>query len=43
MDFGTMVSVCGGALLANGSLVFVASVFASGYAAAWFVRRQWDD
>ena len=33
----------GGALLLSGSLVFLACLFASGYAAAWLVRRQWHD
>ena len=33
----------GGALLLSGSLVFLACLFASGYAAAWFVRKQWHD
>ena len=33
----------GGALLLSGSLVFLVCLFASGYAAAWFVRRQWHD
>ena len=36
-------ALTGGALLANGSLVFVICVFAGGYATAWFVRRQWND
>ncbi len=33
----------GGALLANGSIVFMLCVFAGGYATAYFVRRQWHD
>jgi hypothetical protein len=36
-------ALTGGALLANGSIVFLLSLFASGYATAYFVRRQWDD
>lgn len=36
-------ALTGGAMLLNGSLVFMACVFAGGYAAAWFVRRQWHD
>lgn len=36
-------ALTGGAMLANGSLVFVMCVFAGGYATAWFVRRQWND
>jgi uncharacterized membrane protein YedE/YeeE len=36
-------ALTGGAMLLNGSLVFMMCVFASGYAAAWFVRRQWHD
>lgn len=36
-------ALSGGALLLSGSLVFLVCLFASGYAAAWFVRRQWDD
>jgi hypothetical protein len=31
----------GGALLSVGSWIFMLSVFAGGYALAWFVRRQW--
>jgi hypothetical protein len=30
-------------MLLSGSLVFLICVFAGGYAAAWFVRRQWHD
>ena len=33
----------GGALLLSGSLVLLVCLFASGYAAAWFVRKQWHD
>ena len=33
----------GGALLLSGSLVFMVSLFISGYATAWFFRRQWHD
>ena len=36
-------ALTGGALLLTGSLVFMACIFAGGYAAAWFVRRQWHD
>ncbi len=36
-------ALSGGALLLNGSLVFMVCVFAGGYAAAWFFRRQWHD
>jgi hypothetical protein len=36
-------ALSGGALLLNGSLVFMGCVFAGGYAAAWFFRRQWHD
>jgi hypothetical protein len=36
-------ALSGGAMLLNGSLVFMVCVFAGGYAAAWFVRRQWHD
>jgi hypothetical protein len=36
-------ALSGGALLLSGSLVFMICVFAGGYAAAWFVRRQWHD
>ena len=36
-------ALTGGALLANGSIIFMVSVFAGGYAAAYFVRRQWHD
>jgi hypothetical protein len=36
-------ALSGGAVLLTGSLLFLISVFAGGYAAAWFVRRQWND
>ncbi len=36
-------ALSGGAMLLNGSLVFMVCVFAGGYAAAWFFRRQWHD
>jgi len=36
-------ALTGGALLANGSIVFMLCVFAGGYAAAYFARRQWHD
>ena len=36
-------ALTGGALLLTGSLVFLVCVFAGGYAAAFFVRRQWND
>lgn len=34
-------ALSGGALLSAGSWAFMLAVFAGGYAAAWFVRRQW--
>lgn len=34
-------ALSGGALLSVGSWLFMFSVFGGGYAAAWFVRRQW--
>jgi uncharacterized protein len=34
-------ALSGGALLATGSWIFMLMVFAGGYAAAWFVRREW--
>ena len=34
-------ALTGGSLLSVGSFAFMFSVFAGGYAAAWFVRRQW--
>jgi len=36
-------ALSGGALLLTGSLIFLVCIFAGGYAAAWFVRRQWND
>ncbi len=36
-------ALSGSAVLLTGSLFFLVSVFAGGYATAWFVRRQWDD
>ena len=36
-------ALTGGALLLSGSLVFLVCLFAGGYAAAYFVRRQWHD
>jgi uncharacterized membrane protein YedE/YeeE len=36
-------ALTGGALLLSGSLVFLVCVFVGGYAAALFVRRQWND
>jgi uncharacterized protein len=35
-------ALTGGAMLATGSLLFLISLFTSGYAAAWLVRRQWS-
>ncbi len=35
-------ALTGGAMLTSGSLLFLVSLFASGYAVAWFVRRQWS-
>lgn len=34
-------ALSGGAVLSVGSWAFMFSVFAGGYAAAWFLRRQW--
>jgi uncharacterized membrane protein YedE/YeeE len=34
-------ALSGGAALAAGSWAFMLSVFAGGYALAWFIRRQW--
>lgn len=34
-------ALTGGALLSAGAWAFMFSVFAGGYAAAWFVRREW--
>jgi uncharacterized membrane protein YedE/YeeE len=36
-------ALSGGALLLTGSIVFLISLFAGGFAAALFFRRQWDD
>lgn len=36
-------ALSGSAMLLSGSLAFLICVFAGGYAAAWFVRRQWHD
>ncbi|MBC8441651.1 MAG: YeeE/YedE family protein [Deltaproteobacteria bacterium] len=36
-------ALTGGAVLLTGSFVFLICLFASGYAAAYFVRRQWND
>jgi uncharacterized membrane protein YedE/YeeE len=36
-------ALTGGAMLLTGSLLFLVCVFAGGYAAAHFVRRQWND
>ena len=36
-------ALTGGALLASGSIAFMLCVFAGGYGAAYFVRRQWHD
>lgn len=35
-------ALSGGAMLAVGSWAFMLSVFAGGFAFAWFVRRQWQ-
>jgi uncharacterized membrane protein YedE/YeeE len=35
-------ALTGGALLGVGSWAFMLAVFGGGYAAAWFVRRQWQ-
>src|SRR5512137_1218499 len=34
-------ALSGGALMSVGSWAFMLSVFAGGYATAWFVRREW--
>lgn len=34
-------ALSGGALLSVGAWVFMMAIFGGGYAAAWFVRRQW--
>jgi uncharacterized membrane protein YedE/YeeE len=36
-------ALSGGAMLLTGSLLFLACMFAAGYAGAYFVRRQWHD
>lgn len=36
-------ALTGSALLLTGSLIFTICIFVGGYAAAWFVRRQWHD
>ena len=36
-------ALSGSALMLTGSLVFLVFLFAGGYLAAYFVRRQWDD
>lgn len=36
-------ALTGGAMLLTGSLLFLACVFAGGYAAAYFVRGEWHD
>lgn len=36
-------ALTGGALLLTGSIVFLICLFAGGYLAAYFVRRQWYD
>ena len=36
-------ALTGGALLLTGSIALLICVFAGGYAAAFFVRRQWND
>ncbi len=35
-------ALTGGAMLATGSLLFLGAMFVSGYAMAWFCRRQWQ-
>ena len=35
-------ALSGGAVMSVGSWMFMLSVFAGGYAFAWFVRRQWS-
>ena len=35
-------ALTGGAVMSAGSWIFMLSVFAGGYAVAWFVRRQWS-
>ena len=36
-------ALTGSSLLLTGSLIFTFCLFAGGYAAAWFVRREWHD
>jgi hypothetical protein len=36
-------ALTGGSLLLSGSLAFMVSLFAGGYATAWLFRRQWHD
>jgi uncharacterized membrane protein YedE/YeeE len=36
-------ALSGSAALLTGSLLFLVFMFVGGYAAAWFVRRQWHD
>ena len=36
-------ALTGGALLLTGSIIFMICIFVGGYAAAYFVRRQWHD
>lgn len=36
-------ALTGSAMLLTGSLIFTCCVFGGGYAAAWFVRREWND
>lgn len=35
-------ALSGGAVMSAGAWIFMLSVFAGGYATAWFVRRQWQ-
>ena len=35
-------ALSGGAAMSAGAWIFMLSVFAGGYAVAWFVRRQWS-
>lgn len=35
-------ALSGGAVMSVGAWIFMLSVFGGGYAAAWFVRRQWS-
>ena len=36
-------ALTGSAMLLTGSMLFLVCIFAGGYAAAYFFRRQWDD